>query len=185
LLSSSSRGFSGVGQIPNCSYKSKKLELVGGDLRLMLVDRERGSSTCDALLGTSHTACILGCGSAGKGEVGADDGSGGSELGEGSDVLIVKPGFLAAYAGCEKSLPLEPDDVVDERRDDVARNGGVGRSRGGLSMGAAMGRGGSTESCATSLGSTVGSCFSGTLGRVLMSDAGRGAGMAGAGSALA
>lgn len=99
FASSSCFGFSGVGQIPSCSYRSKKLELVGGDLRLMLVDRERGRSTCDVLLGTSHIACILGWGSAGNGEVGAEMGKGGSVLGEGNDVLIVSPGFLLAYRG--------------------------------------------------------------------------------------
>jgi hypothetical protein len=42
--------FSGVGQMPSCSYRSKKLELVGGALRLMLVDLDRGRSTApDAL----------------------------------------------------------------------------------------------------------------------------------------
>src|SRR4051794_6302582 len=41
-LASVEESFSdGVGQIPSCSYKSKKLELVGGALSDMLVDLDR------------------------------------------------------------------------------------------------------------------------------------------------
>ena len=40
-----SNPFSGVGQMPNCSYRSKKLELVGGDFKLILVDLDLGSRT--------------------------------------------------------------------------------------------------------------------------------------------
>jgi hypothetical protein len=108
---SSSSFFSAVGQMPSCSYRSKKLELVGGDLRLMLVLRDRGSKTWDELFFTtrrgmsgevgllpslpigdesssahSAKACILGIGRVGiggSGEVGAEAGSGGREDGEG------------------------------------------------------------------------------------------------------
>jgi hypothetical protein len=45
VISSGSPVFSAVGQMPSCSYRSKKLELVGGDARLMVVERERGSRT--------------------------------------------------------------------------------------------------------------------------------------------
>lgn len=45
-LASVEESFSdGVGQIPSCSYKSKKLELVGGALSDMLVDLDRGRRT--------------------------------------------------------------------------------------------------------------------------------------------
>lgn len=56
-VSTSARGaveagfaFSGVGQMPSCSYRSKKLELVGGDLKLMLVDLDLGRSTAPEAL---------------------------------------------------------------------------------------------------------------------------------------
>lgn len=44
-FSFSSGVFSGVGQMPNCSYRSKKLELVGGALSDILVDLDRGRRT--------------------------------------------------------------------------------------------------------------------------------------------
>jgi hypothetical protein len=49
LLDASACSFSGVGQIPSCSYRSKKLELVGGALNDMLVERERGRMTAPEL----------------------------------------------------------------------------------------------------------------------------------------
>lgn len=49
VLTGSVSSFSGVGQIPNCSYRSKKLELVGGARKDMLVDRERGRMTAPEL----------------------------------------------------------------------------------------------------------------------------------------
>lgn len=36
--------FSPLGQMPNCSYRSKNEELVGGDFKLMLVDLDLGKS---------------------------------------------------------------------------------------------------------------------------------------------
>jgi hypothetical protein len=39
----------GVGQIPSCSYRSKKLELVGGAFKDILVERDLGSRTADVL----------------------------------------------------------------------------------------------------------------------------------------
>ena len=45
LLSGVSSFSEGVGQIPSCSYRSKKLELVGGAFNDILVDLERGKRT--------------------------------------------------------------------------------------------------------------------------------------------
>jgi hypothetical protein len=49
LVDVSASSFSGVGQIPSCSYKSKKLELVGGALNDILVERDRGRMTAPEL----------------------------------------------------------------------------------------------------------------------------------------
>jgi hypothetical protein len=49
LLDASAFSFSGVGQIPSCSYRSKKLELVGGARNDMLVDLDRGRMTAPEL----------------------------------------------------------------------------------------------------------------------------------------
>ena len=60
-----------VGQIPSCSYRSKKDELVGGAFSDMLVDLDRGSSTApDALrLTTGELLSLTGVviGAAGRG----------------------------------------------------------------------------------------------------------------------
>lgn len=43
-MPSSFSSFSPLGQMPNCSYRSKNEELVGGDFKLMLVDLDLGKS---------------------------------------------------------------------------------------------------------------------------------------------
>lgn len=67
----------GVGQMPSCSYRSKKLELVGGAFRDMLVDRERGKSTAPdplRLIGVDPTGeSEVEEGRAGNGDEGALD----------------------------------------------------------------------------------------------------------------
>jgi hypothetical protein len=73
-VSIGSSDVSGVGQIPNCSYRSKKLELVGGDARLMLVERERGRSF--AVLELSITGLEMGAEIGDGTEIGSADGDG-------------------------------------------------------------------------------------------------------------
>ncbi len=75
-LGFSSPSFSGVGQMPSCSYKSKKLELVGGERKLMLVDRDRGSSLSPEalrLISPDAMGWVVGAGTGGSGASGAGD----------------------------------------------------------------------------------------------------------------
>jgi len=94
-LASAEVSFSeGVGQIPSCSYKSKKLELVGGAFSDMLVDLERGNRTAPdplRLIGVVP-----------KGESGAEAGNAGRGVDGGGPVA--KPG-LSTLAGCDKGEP--------------------------------------------------------------------------------
>jgi len=62
----------GVGQMPSCSYRSKKLELVGGAFSDMLVDRDRGNKTAlDPLR-------LIGTVAEPMGDIGDDNGKAGS-----------------------------------------------------------------------------------------------------------
>lgn len=84
--------FSGVGQIPSCSYRSKKLELVGGDRRLILVDRDRGRSLAEPLRGISELkGWLFGRGRGGRGASGAGD-DGAASVGRGKEVKMVSDG---------------------------------------------------------------------------------------------
>ena len=82
------------GQMPNCSYRSKKLELVGGAFSDMLVDRDRGNSTAPDPLRCMGADVV--------GETGVDaDRTGRRELGGGSDRTDAKYGGLGRTNGGE------------------------------------------------------------------------------------
>jgi hypothetical protein len=126
---SSSSFFSGVGQMPSCSYRSKKLELVGGDRKLILVDRDRGSSLCpDALrdMSLEPSGCEMGAGTGGRGALGAGD-IGTAEEGEGgrgNEVTILRDDGVDSLDGTEGVLVGK------------GKYGGLGGRSGGLSTGA-------------------------------------------------
>jgi hypothetical protein len=126
-----------VGQIPSCSYKSKKLELVGGARNDMLVDLDRGRMTAPELERGRMTAPEFerermddsdpdasGIVYVGAGEIpGADVGVGGKgEVGGGVKEL------------------LEGDAASGRLRGAVTgKYDGLGGSKGGLSIAAGVG----------------------------------------------
>lgn len=115
----------GVGQMPSCSYKSKKLELVGGALSDILVDRDRGSKTALEPLRLMGTVADP------IGDIGDDNGNAGSgDVGGG----FSEPG-LSIVVSIESAMEegvLSPDRVG---KNEVGKYGGLGGSKGGDSVG--------------------------------------------------
>jgi hypothetical protein len=115
----------GVGQIPSCSYRSKKLELVGGAFNDMLVDRDRGSNTA------LEPLRLIGTVADPRGDNGDEDGKAGSgDVGGGLSRLGL-PTDVSIDNAIDDGV-LKPDFVG---RNEVGKYGGLGGSKGGDSVG--------------------------------------------------
>ena len=137
LLDASPCSFSGVGHIPSCSYRSKKLELVGGARSDMLVDLERGKITAPELERGRMTAPEFDLESM---EDSDPDASGMVYVGAGETPgAEVGVGGNGDVGGGVKEVPDGDDDRGRFKGAVTGKYDGFGGNNGGLSMAAGVG----------------------------------------------